>query len=79
MAKQGIDAKKYTDALASFGVQGKVARSKQLSTAYGVNGVPTIVVAGKYQTSASTAGGHEGALKVTDYLINLVRRERGGK
>ena len=79
MAKQGIDAKKYTDALASFGVQGRVARSKQLSTAYGVNGVPTIVVAGKYQTSASTAGGHEGALKVTDYLINLVRRERGGK
>lgn len=79
MAKQGIDAKKFTDAMASFGVQSKIARSKQLTTAYGVNGVPTIVVAGKYQTSASTAGGHEAALKVTEHLINLVRHERGGK
>lgn len=78
-AKQGIDAKKFTDALASFGVQSKLARSKQLTAAYGISGVPTIVVAGKYQTSASTAGGHEATLKVTEHLINLVRRERGGK
>lgn len=79
MGKQGIDTKKFGDTLVSFGVMGKVARSKQLTTAYGVNGVPTIVVAGKYQTSASTAGGHEAALKVTEHLINLVRHERGGK
>jgi thiol:disulfide interchange protein DsbA len=79
VSKHGVDAKKFADAYASFGVQGKVARSKQLSTAYGINGVPTIVVAGKYQTSAMMAGGHENALKTADYLINLVRRERGGK
>lgn len=79
MGKQGVDPKKFGDTLVSFGVLGKVARSKQLTTAYGVNGVPTIVVAGKYQTSASTAGGHEAALKVTEHLINLVRHERGGK
>ena len=77
--KQGIDTKKFSDAYASFGIQGKVARSRQLTTAYGINGVPAIVVAGKYQTSASMAGSHEAALKVTDYLIGLVRRERGGK
>lgn len=78
-AKQGIDAKKFTDTYASFGVQGKVARSRQLTTAYGINGVPAIIVAGKYQTSAAMTGSHEAALKVTDYLINLVRHERGGK
>lgn len=77
--KMGIDAKKFSDAYNSFGVQSKIARSKQLSAAYGINAVPTIVVGGKYQTSASTAGGHDGALKVTDYLINLVRKEHGGK
>jgi len=79
MTKQGIDARKFADTYASFGVQGKVARSKQLTTAYGVNGVPTIVVAGKYQTSAQMAGSHEAALKVTEHLIGLVRHERGGK
>jgi len=79
LSKQGVDPKKFADTYASFGVQGKVARSKQLTAAYGINGVPTIVVAGKYQTSAQMAGGHENALKTTEYLINLVRQERGGK
>ena len=79
LVKQGVDAKKYTDAYNSFGVQGKTARSKQLTTSFGVSGVPTIVVAGKYQTSSYMAGSHEAALKVAEHLINLVRRERGGK
>lgn len=79
VAKQGVDAKKFGDAYNSFGVQSKVARSKQLTTAYGINGVPTIVVAGKYQTSAQMAGGHDNTLKVTEYLIDLVRHERAGK
>lgn len=79
VAKQGVDAKKFTDTYNSFGVQSKVARSKQLTTAFGISGVPTIVVADKYQTSAQMAGGHENALKVTEYLINLVRHERTGK
>jgi protein dithiol oxidoreductase (disulfide-forming) len=79
VSKQGVDAKKFADAYASFGVQGKVARSKQLSVAYGIEGVPTIVVAGKYQTSVSMTGGFENTVKTIDYLINLVRHERGGK
>ncbi len=79
VAKQGVDPKKFADAYNSFGVQSKVARSKQLTSAYGISGVPTIVVAGKYQTSAQMAGGHENALKTAEYLIGLVRHERGGK
>lgn len=74
VAKQGVDAKKFTDAYNSFGVQSKIARSRQLTSAFGINGVPTIVVAGKFQTSAAMAGGHENALRVTDYLINLARK-----
>lgn len=78
--KMGIDAKKFNDAYNSFGVESKIARSKQLTGFYGISSVPTIVVGGKYQTSASQAGSHEAALKVTDYLIGLVRKEqRGGK
>ena len=79
LSKHGVDPKKYADASASFSVQGKIARTKQLAEAYGINGVPTIVVGGKYQTSASMTGSHEATLKVAEYLINLVRRERGGK
>lgn len=78
-AKMRIDPKKFADAYNSFGVQSKIARSKQLTGAYNVTSVPTIVVGGKYQTSASQAGSHDAALKVTDYLITLIRKERSGK
>ena len=78
MAKQGIDKKKFGDTFKSFGVQTKVQRIPQLTKAYMVEGVPTIIVAGKYRTSTDLTGTYENLLRVTSELIDLARKQQAG-
>lgn len=73
---QGVDEKQFRDAYKSFGVAAKLNRGKQMLQRYGVAGVPTLVINGKYRTSANEAGGHEGMLKVADKLIAQERAAR---
>ena len=68
-AKYGIDKKLFKETMHSFGVQMKVDRAKELSKRYGIDGVPTLVINGKYRTFASITNGEEGLLKVADFLI----------
>lgn len=74
VAANGVDAKAFMDAYKSFGVEGKIQRADQIARAYRVNGVPTLAIDGAYLTSASMAGSHEAALKVTDELIAKARQ-----
>ena len=76
VAKQGVDRKKFNDVFASFSVQSSVQRAKQLTQAYGVTGVPSVVVDGKFLTSPTMAGGHTGLLRVLDQLIEQARKAR---
>lgn len=66
---QGVDEKQFRDAYKSFSVAAKLNRGKQMLQRYGVSGVPTLVINGKYRTSAAEAGSHDGMLSVTDKLI----------
>lgn len=75
IASKGVDRKKYTDLYQSFTIQSKVARAQQIAAAFKISGVPTLAVNGKYQTSASKAGGFEPMLNVVD---QLVATEKGG-
>lgn len=68
-AKYGVDKKLFKETMYSFGVQMKVDHAKELSRRYHIDGVPTLVIDGKYRTYASLTNGEEGMLKVTDYLI----------
>jgi protein dithiol oxidoreductase (disulfide-forming) len=70
--KQGVDKKKFADTYGSFGVQTKIQRSNQRTTAYGVSGVPTLIIDGKYLV-ASGEGGAEAMLKTADQLIQMIR------
>ena len=79
VAKQGVDRKKFNDAYASFSVQSSVQRAKQLSQAYGVTGVPSVVVDGKFLTSPVLTGGHAALLPVLDQLIEQARQGRPAK
>lgn len=79
VGQQGVDSKKFADIYNSFAVTSKAQRAKQLSRAYGITGVPAVVVEGTYLTSASQAGGHEQLLPVLDELIKKARQSRGGK
>ncbi len=71
------DSKKFMDAYKSFGVNAMLQRADQLARAMKIQGVPTMVVNGKYVTSASLSGSHENTLKTVDQLVARARQERG--
>ena len=68
-AKYGVDKATFNDTLYSFGVQMKVNRAQELTKRYQVDGVPTLIIAGRYRTHASLTNGQAGLLKVMDYLV----------
>jgi thiol:disulfide interchange protein DsbA len=53
VSKNGVDRAKFLEAWKSFGVMTKLRRLPQIVSAYKVDGVPTVVIDGKYQTSPS--------------------------
>jgi thiol:disulfide interchange protein DsbA len=53
VAKNGIDRAKFLEVWNSFGVMTKLRRLPQVIAAYKVDGVPAVVVDGKYLTSPS--------------------------
>lgn len=79
MAKQGVDRKEFVAAYNSFGVQSKVAQARQMTREYGISGVPSVIVDGRYRTSSAMTGGHRGLPPVLDYLIDLARKNHAGK
>jgi thiol:disulfide interchange protein DsbA len=54
VAKNGIDRNKFLDVWNSFGVMTKLRRAQQVMSNYKIDGVPTLVIDGKYQTSPAT-------------------------
>jgi thiol:disulfide interchange protein DsbA len=74
MTANGIDGAKFTETFKSFTVASKAQQARQTADAYRIDGVPTLGIHGRYFTSPSLAGGHEQALRVTDYLIQRSRK-----
>jgi thiol:disulfide interchange protein DsbA len=74
VAANGIDGAKFIEIFKSFTVASKFKQARQLADAYRIDGVPTLGIHGRYFTSPSLAGGHEQALRVTDYLIQRARQ-----
>lgn len=76
IGKQGMDVRRFEETYRSFGIQTKISRARQLAQVFDINAVPTLVVGGKYQTSASLAGSKEALPKVLDELVALVKKEK---
>ncbi|KVQ07616.1 thiol:disulfide interchange protein DsbA/DsbL [Burkholderia ubonensis] len=76
LASQGVDKKKFMDAYNSFSVQGQVKQSAELLKSYNIDGVPTIVVQGKYKTGPSYTNSLEGTAQVLDYLVKQVQDKK---
>jgi protein dithiol oxidoreductase (disulfide-forming) len=72
----GLDGAKLLDTMKSFAVAGKVRGARQALEAYRIDGVPMLAIQGRWTTSGSTAGTHEKALAVADYLIAQVRKTK---
>lgn len=77
--QSGFDRLKVEQAFKSFTMNTDLNRAAQIFRASGATGVPTLVIDGKYITSATQAGGNEQALKVADYVIDNVRKDKAAK
>jgi len=66
----GVTSEKFDNAFNSFAVDAKVRRATDLTRRYGLEGVPALVINGKYVTDGVMAHGNNGMLQVTDYLIS---------
>jgi thiol:disulfide interchange protein DsbA len=76
MTKNGVDAARFMSVFNSFGVRTKVAQANQLFDSFGIDGVPTLGVQGRFVTSPSIAKGEAQALAAVDYLAAQVRAGR---
>jgi thiol:disulfide interchange protein DsbA len=54
VAAHGVDAAKFTEAFNSFAVSTKASHAEQLARTYQVDGIPKIVVGGKYIVQGNT-------------------------
>lgn len=74
--EQGIDEKRFRDAYNSFSMAASLKNGVDLQRRYNITSVPTMVVDGKYVTSAGLTHGQEKLMKVLDFLIDKSAKER---
>jgi thiol:disulfide interchange protein DsbA len=76
VASQGIDRNTFLATYRSFAVVSKARAARQMTDAYRIDGVPTIVMQGRYVTSPSIAGTKAKAIAVMDYLEQKIRKDK---
>lgn len=74
LGEHGVAADEYKKAANSFAVEAKLRRAEELNRRYRVQGVPMVVVNGKYTADVGSAGGNQQLLQLID---ELAARERG--
>ncbi len=86
-AKNGLDKAKFLDTWNSFGVLTKLKRVPAITAAYKVDGVPTIIVDGRFLTSPSLVSAANrnvpeaqiltGTTQVLDALVAQAKKDKG--
>ena len=74
MGKQGVDVAKFKEMYNSFTVSNQVRKATQIQDAYGVEGVPSMGVAGRYYTDGTMAGSMQNVLQVVEQLAAQARK-----
>jgi len=70
----GIAAADFNRAYDSFTVNSNLQRAEDLTRRYQVEGVPLVVVNGKYQTDVGMAGGNGKLVELINYLVAAEKR-----
>lgn len=65
----GIETDTFKKVYKAFSVRSRVMQSRGKSRSYGITGVPTMIVNGKYRVDGQSAGGNIEMLKVVDFLV----------
>jgi len=76
VATQGIDRNTFLATYRSFAVVSKARAARQMADAYRIDGVPTIVMQGRYVTSPSIAGTKAKAISVMEHLEQKIRKDK---
>lgn len=71
---QGIDMAAFRDAWSSFAVAAKTNRATALLRRYGIRGVPTVVIDGRYKSGRGLS--FKGKVELVDYLADRIRQDR---
>ena len=66
---QGVNGADFDATFNSFAVNGLVANAIKQTQQYGISGVPTLAVQGKYRISAGMVSSFGDMLEVTNYLV----------
>lgn len=69
VAEQGFDEQAFRDNYFSFPVETQLRKNAQAEKRYGHQGVPAVIVNGKYLVSASLAGSNERMIEIIKYLV----------
>ncbi|MDH5299786.1 MAG: thiol:disulfide interchange protein DsbA/DsbL [Gammaproteobacteria bacterium] len=72
--EQGVDKESFTKTFRSFAVETRIRRAKTLAERYNLDGVPAVIVNGKYMVNGRTAGGNAQMLQVIEYLVKQESR-----
>jgi thiol:disulfide interchange protein DsbA len=78
-AENGIPEDKFREAFNSFAVQSDVRRAADLTQRYGISGVPTMVVNGKYRVDGPIAGTYDRLIKIVNYLAKKEHEQASGQ
>jgi len=76
LARHGVDSRKFLAAYNSFATQNAIQRDNQLISNYRIDGVPTLIVQGKYKTGPGIADSLPGIINALDFLVSQVRAGR---
>ena len=71
-----IDPDKVESAFNSFSVDTNMRAANDYSLKSGANGVPAVIVDGKFLTSVSSAGGRVELFQVVNELVKIAQNER---
>ena len=74
-AGHGVSAEDFDQTFKSFAVAIKTNNARLMTRRYAITGVPTIIVNGKFSTTATLAGGNPDLVKVIDYLVAEERKQ----
>ncbi len=77
VSHNGIDKKTFTDIYRSPEIAAKLVAARETTQRYDIKAVPSIVIDGKYVTSARLAGGTRELMQLVERLVEQARKERG--
>lgn len=76
LGDNGIDSSRTNKYKRNFGIWMKTNKATKQTRKYGITGVPSIIVGGKYRVDVKSAGSERMIFKVVDFLVDKIKKEQ---